>query len=200
MRWVTRAIGVALAAGVLATAGGIAGGARAAGQSAAATPVLTYASGTDPAGTADTVDGVVLTHSGATSGGGVFQAGTPQIQLLRPGLGVVPMAGSGCGTALTNWKAAYDLLGFTVWKIWNHTSFCWSAYKVTSVSGWTDTYTGLGWGQNNISWGWQWTNPQAVAVTIARAHFWTGYSGAPLQEFNPSVLTYINGNGLDWAG
>jgi hypothetical protein len=154
-------------------------------------------SGSDAVGATDTVDGVP-----ASKAAGTFDQGTAQTSNTGA---VAPLiaasAPSGCKDAQTNWQAGTNVFGQTVWKIWNHTHWCFNNWTVTSVTGWTDVFTAPGWSAQNKTWGWSWWNQPSTARTAAKTHFClVSYFGC-IQSADPVVNTWVNGAGnWSWDG
>jgi hypothetical protein len=125
---------------------------------------------------------------------GVFQQGTPVAGSQPAGsTGTAsPLAPSGCLNAGVNWKAGLDVFGVTMWKIWNHTHWCFSSWNVTSVTGWTDVYTAPGWTSSNKSWHWAVWGP-TTDYTTAHADFCLASYFGCLQSASPNVQTWVNG-------
>lgn len=152
---------------------------------------VTVVTGSDPAGAVESVDGVPAAQAPGTLLQAVTAGSGPA---ASPGK-VMPLTPSGCLNAGTNWQAGLDAVGATVWKIWNHTHWCFSNWQVTSVTGWTDVYTGIGWGSSNIRWNWAWWNQPATARSYSQAHFCLNFIYGCLQTADPTVNTWINGAG-----
>lgn len=147
--------------------------------------------GSQAAGSVETVDGVA-----ATQAPGVFQQGTAVAGTRSaPATMMAPLSPSGCRDAGVNWEAATDVFGATVWKIWNHTHWCYSNWQVTSVTGWTDVFTGPGWSSSNITWGWGWWSQPATARSTSHAHFCLASYFGCVQTADPNVNTWVNGAG-----
>lgn len=155
-------------------------------------PFVTIVSGTQSPDAPDTVDGAI-----ATQAPGAFQQGAESSAGPAPAGGkiIAPLAPGGCLNAGVNWQAAYDVFGVTVWKIWNHTHWCFSSWQVTSVTGWTDTYTAPGWTSSSISWNWAWWSYPATARSTSHAHFCLAAFYGCIQTADPNVNTWVNGAG-----
>lgn len=149
--------------------------------------------GSDAPGAVGTVDGLP-----AAQAPGVFQQGTPVAMSPDAAAAITPVplaAPDGCRNAGVNWEAGLNAFGLTMWKIWNHTYWCFSNWQVTSVTGWTDVYTAVGWSSSNVRWNWAWWNQPATARSYSQAHFCLlGYFGC-LQTADPTVNTWVNGAG-----
>lgn len=162
----------------------------------AGSPAVTTSTGTDAPAAAETVDGVPVAQAP-----GIFQHGTPVsaatgVLPLVISPGVMPLtAPSGCRDAGVASAWATDIFGVTVWKIWNHTHWCYSNWDVTSVTGWTDTYTAVGWSASSISWGWGWWSSPHTAYSTSHAHFCLASYFGCLQTGDPNVHVWINGDG-----
>jgi len=213
---ISRAAGALLALAVVALcAAALASTASAAqGPAATATPppnasnsqVVRADSGGGPGEVGDVADEQVLTQSGPTTKGGFFQKGNPQVQPPTDGgnvdVGNAPVeprrlarhATTYCRD-YTAWKAGYNVFGATMWKIWNHTHWCYNYSTVTYVTGYVDTYTGLGWSTASRSWGWSWWNPNWEARTHAAAHFKLTSLWITIQEAWPNVYVFAYYNG-----
>jgi hypothetical protein len=157
-------------------------------------------SGTQAPDAVETVDGVPAAQApGTYEQGALTSYGTGA---TLPVGTVVPMAApSGCKDAGVNWKAGLSAAGLTVWKIWNHTHWCYNNWIVTSVAGYTDVYTAATWTSSNKSWGWSWWNPNGTARSYSRAHFCWGAYLACIQTADPEVSVWVNGAGnWSWDG
>ncbi|HZU13540.1 MAG TPA: hypothetical protein VFB58_11935 [Chloroflexota bacterium] len=198
----TLSVGLLGVTGALSASQALASGGNTNSGVPAKDQVVTVISGSQPEGTAEIVNGLP-----AAQAGGSFQQGTATTDqtgaastsssTMSPGM-IAASAPSGCGDAQVNWEADLDLFGATVWKIWNHTHWCWGGWDVTSVTGWKDTWTAPGWTTSNAGWGWQWWSAPHTAFTNAHAKFcFINFYGC-VQESDPVVHTWINGAG-NWS-
>lgn len=173
-------------------------------------------SGSDGPYDAATVDGQYVSP-GQQPDGSYYEAGTSS-ETYDPSLEQSPSYGTSApdsmsssttsttgpclmsGDAGTNWRAGKTWYGKTVWKIWNHTHWCWDGTRVTRVAGWTDIYTGVGWSASDKRWGWGWWDLPTAAHTQSSVHFFLGWQGQPVQEANPTVNTFVDKDGYYWFG
>ena len=162
-----------------------------AGRRSTAAGTYRIVTGHQAPGALDTVDGVL-----ANQAPGVFQPGAPVKTLPTPASqwSPGPEAPSGCLNAGVNWQAGYDLFGVTMWKIWNHTHWCFSNWHVTSVTGWTDVYTAPTWSSSNKSWHWAVWGATTDYSTSHADFCLASYFGC-LQSASPNVHVWVNGAG-----
>ena len=141
-------VALLIGAAALSASGALTGSAKAAAAAGDGSGCpCTVVDGSQPEGTPEMVDGVPVAQAAAQTGGTYVQ-GTPVTFLTNPGpvpAGIQPDSPNGCHTAAVHHMHGEGGLTQTVWEIWNHTHWCFNQWRVTSVTGWTDTYTAIGW-------------------------------------------------------
>ncbi len=96
---------------------------------------------------------------------------------------------------VTYMRWMHNSWGMILAKIWNHSHWCYNGSRITSVTGWTDTYTAPGWDVSDATWNAQLYTQPIVWMTRARARFVLSVAGEHVQTYTPDVCVLLGLNG-----
>jgi hypothetical protein len=164
------------------------------GASALLTQRVVSGAGSGPS--IEEVDGMLLTRTGPTPNGGSFVRGAP----VPVGAGSYAEASTRCSEReahIAGMGGIPPFVTYTLWKLWNHSAFCYNGRAVHHVHVSADSYTAPLWGGGPATASWTYLG-QGVrsAKTTARGFFYLGTASYNIQQVRPRISLILHANGV----